>query len=308
MSGSVTAAFQPEVVTIKLADITPIKTVKPADRKTEAYRRIATSIGHVGLVEPLVVFPTGKGNYLLLDGHFRHDILIASNTEAAKCLLATEDESYTYNRRVSHIPPIAQHYMILKALEHNSEESIASALNVSVSAIREKRNLLKGICPEAEQLLHDHRVAADAFCALRKMKPVRQIDVARLMVSAHKFSGRFAKALLNGTRDDLLVEVPQARGKNITPSQQATMEQETEQMLKHVESIQASYGTDVINLTAACAYLQRLISNARVHRYLTKHDPDTLGAFEQLLADISADKRRRPPARQRTRTKRAAAQ
>jgi len=34
--------------------------------------------------------------------------------------------------------------------------------------------------------------------------------------------------------------------------------------------------------------------------------PDTLAALEQILADIAADKRRRPPAKQRTKAKRAA--
>jgi hypothetical protein len=74
------------------------------------------------------------------------------------------------------------------------------------------------------------------------------------------------------------------------------MEQETEELLKHVESIKASYGTDVINLTAACRYVERLLGNARVHRYLEKHHQDTLAALEQLVADIAADKRRRPMA------------
>jgi hypothetical protein len=30
------------------------------------------------------------------------------------------------------------------------------------------------------------------------------------------------------------------------------MEQETDELLKHVDSIQANYGDDVLNLTAAC--------------------------------------------------------
>ena len=38
------------------------------------------------------------------------------------------------------------------------------------------------------------------------MKPVRQIDVAQLMMSARKFSAHFARALLDGTRDELLID------------------------------------------------------------------------------------------------------
>ncbi len=168
---SVKHAFQPEIVTINTSSITPIKTVTAAHRLTNTYRRIAASIEHVGIIEPLIVFPTAKGTYLLLDGHTRLDILITTGVPAANCLLATDNEAYTYNKRVNYVPPIAQHHMILRARAHVSEERIAKALNVTVTTIREKRDLLKGIYPEAADALRNERVSAGAFCALRKMKP-----------------------------------------------------------------------------------------------------------------------------------------
>src|SRR5688572_12890414 len=199
---AVTQAFQPDIIVVNTASIIPIKTITAAFRKTDVYRRIAASLEHVGLIEPLIVFPTQKGTYLLLDGHTRLDILVATGKTTVNCLQSTDNESYTYNKRVNHIPPIAQHHMILRALAHVSEERIAKALNVSVSTIRDKRDLLKGICPETAELLRNERVSSGAFTALRKMKPVRQIDVARLMLNARKFSGRFTRALLDGTREE----------------------------------------------------------------------------------------------------------
>jgi RepB plasmid partitioning protein/ParB-like nuclease family protein len=292
----VKAAFQPEVVTIKVADIVPIKKIAPAYRKTSTYRRIAASMEHVGLIEPLVVFSTVKNNYTLLDGHTRLDILIASGALTVNCLLAADDEAYTYNKRVNYVPPFAQHHMILRALAHVSEERIAAALDVTVGTIREKRDLLNGICPEAADLLRNERVSATAFSMLRKMKPVRQIDVARLMISAHKFSGNFARALLDGTRDELLVPTSKPRSPSVTPQQQTLIEQETEELLKHVDGTRVSYGDDVISLTAGCKYIKRLLINARVRRYLAKHHDETLTALDQLLADTAADERRRPVA------------
>jgi ParB-like chromosome segregation protein Spo0J len=299
---SVKQAFQPEIIAIPIAEIVPIKTVTAAYRKTDTYRRIAASMEHVGLIEPLVVFPTPKGNYILLDGHTRLDILTATSVPTANCLLATDNESYTYNKRVNYIPPIAQHHMILRALAHVSEERIANALNVSVARIRQKRDLLKGICPEAAEILQNQRVGADAFSALRRMKPVRQIDVAQLMMSAMKFSGRFARALLNGTREELLVPMPTPRPRVITEAQQSTMEQETDELLKHVDSIKANYGNDILDLTAACKYVQRLLGNTHVHRYLAKHHEECLIALEKLLADSDADKQRRPAGKTDSRT------
>jgi hypothetical protein len=295
-------AFQPEIVTISVTEIVPIKTMSAAYRTTPTYRRIAASMAHVGLIEPLIVFPTAKGTYVLLDGHTRLDILIATSIPTANCLLSTDNESYTYNKRVNYIPPIAQHHMILRALAHVSEERIAIALNVRVSTIREKRDLLKGICPEAAEILQNQKVGADAFSALRKMKPVRQIDVARLMMSAGKFSGRFARVLLDGTRDEQLVAAPTARQRATTEAQQSMMEQETDELLKHVDSIKANYGNDILDLTAACKYVQRLLVNDRVHRYLAKHHEDSLTALEQLLVDTAADKQRRPARQAHLRT------
>ena len=300
-------AFQPEIIPISITEITPIKTMTSTYRKTNTYRRIAASMATVGLIEPLIVFPTTDGNYILLDGHTRLDILTATSVTTANCILATDNESYTYNKRVNYIPPIAQHHMILRALSHVSEERIANALNVTVATIRERRDLLKGICPETADLLRNERVSADAFSALRKMKPVRQIDVARLMMSAKKFSGRFARALLNGTRDELLLTLPTNRPRGTTLAQQSMMEQETDELLKHVDSIKANYGNDILDLTAAGKYVQRLLDNTRVHKYLAKHHADTLAALEQLLADIASDKQRRPPATQASRTRKAMA-
>jgi len=71
------------------------------------------------------------------------------------------------------------------------------------------------------------------------------------MISA-KFSGRFAKARLTGTRDELLAPTPTTRLRNVTPAEQSMMEQETDEFLKRVDSIQTTHGEDVLNLTAAC--------------------------------------------------------
>lgn len=294
-------AFQSDIVTLNVADIIPTRSITSADRRTDTYQRIATSIKYVGIIEPLVVLPATKGQYVL-EGNTRLDILVMTNTPTVKCLLATANDAYTYNKRVNYIPPIAQHHMILKALEHVSEERIASVLNLSVAAIRAKRDLLNGICPEAVEILRNERVGEAAFAVLRRMKPLRQIDVAHLMVSAHKFTGSFARALLDGTREEFLVSPLKPPVCDTTAEQRAMIEQETEDLLKHFKSIQESYGNDVLNLTTSCCYVRKLLANSRVRRYLTKHHPDTLAALEQLLSDIAVDKQRKPPSTTRSTT------
>ena len=76
--------------------------------------------------------------------------------------------------------------MILKALESGvSEQRIADTLNVDVAAIRKKRDLLDGLCHEAIELLKERTIVPGALREIRRALPMRQIEMAELMRSAH---------------------------------------------------------------------------------------------------------------------------
>ena len=155
----VTAAFKQHEVVLAIESLILQKEIKPAYRKSNTYKQIAAFLDNVGLIEPVVVFPRGPNDYLLLDGHLRVDILKGRGVIEVRAIFATDDEAYTYNKRVNHAPPIAQHFMILKALANGlSEERIASALNVNVANIRKKRDMLEGICSEVidSRILFEH--------------------------------------------------------------------------------------------------------------------------------------------------------
>jgi ParB-like chromosome segregation protein Spo0J len=156
-------AFGSEVVVLEIARLTPLKEIDAAVRRDKKYRQIAASIEHVGIIEPIVVFSAGRGKYLVLDGHKRLDILKARGVTEVGCLLATDDESYTYNKRVNYLSTIGEHHMILRNLENAvTEQEIAAALDVNVATIRAKRNLLD-ICSEAAETLKDKRLAMTLF-------------------------------------------------------------------------------------------------------------------------------------------------
>ncbi|MGA2538243.1 MAG: plasmid partitioning protein RepB C-terminal domain-containing protein [Terracidiphilus sp.] len=106
---------------------------------------------------------------MLLDGHSRLDVLKTNGVLEVRCTFSTDDEAYTYNKKVNHSPPVAQHFMILKAIESGvSEKRLAQALSVDVGNIRKKRNMLNEICPEAVQVLRNKPVAIRGFCDLEK--------------------------------------------------------------------------------------------------------------------------------------------
>jgi hypothetical protein len=148
--------------------------------------------------------------------------------------------------------------MILRALRHNDEATVAKALDVDVATIRQKRDLLNGVCKEAIDLIKDRRVSPKAFAALRKMKPVRQVEAVQLMRSSNIYSARFALALLAGTGKNMLVE-PDQNAEKIAPEQKRRMEAETDAVIRSMRSVEAEYGTEVLALTIGCRYVCALL-------------------------------------------------
>jgi hypothetical protein len=208
--------------------------------------------------------------------------------------VATDDESYTYNKRTNYLPPIAEHYMILKALTNGvAEQRIAEALDVDITEIRKKRDLLNGICPETVQLLKTHRVTASAISVLRRMKPVRQIRCAELMISANSYTYSFAKAFLQVTPDELLTKTPTDKRPSVVPnSTKNIMEQEAQALVEDLRHAEESYAADMLDLATCCRYLSRLLSNDRIRRYLAKHHVDILAELDQLIQEVEQELRK----------------
>src|ERR1700742_2650994 len=155
---AVRMGFQARTSIVRLADLQPLKLVPDEVKRSAKYRQIAASIAEIGLVEPPVVARArdGSGKFLLLDGHLRLEVLRDRGIAEIECLVSTEDEAFTYNKRVNRIAIIQEHRMILKAIENGvSEGRIAKALNVDVASIRRRRKLLDGICAEAVELLKE---------------------------------------------------------------------------------------------------------------------------------------------------------
>src|SRR6202048_4205270 len=123
-------AFERQVVVLPLSNILPIKRVPDTVKQAMRYKRIVASIAEVGIVEPLVVARRQEdtGPYWLVDGHLRHAALSDLGDSEAPCLIADDDEAFTYNKRVNRLATIQEHYMIVKAIERGvSEEKLARA-------------------------------------------------------------------------------------------------------------------------------------------------------------------------------------
>lgn len=284
-------ACEPVVRRIAIECISPLRKIAPETRLSSKYRRILASIREVGIIEPLVVFPQrgGAEQYILLDGHIRFDILKEDKLKLVDCLIALDDEAFTYNHKVNQVSAIQEHFMIMQAIKNGvSEEAIAAALNVDTSKIREKKNLLVGICPEAVQLLRGKRANAGSLRQLRKAKPLRQIEMAELMCASSNFSVNYAKCLIAATPQDQLVESEQTKDcEGISPADMARMEREMESLTGDFKQIEESHGKNVLNLVIVVGYLKRLLDNARVVRYLAGNYPEVLCELQKTVESRS---------------------
>jgi ParB-like chromosome segregation protein Spo0J len=293
MPEPVKMAFERQVVSLPLSDILPMRRVLDGIKQTARYKRIVSSISEVGIVEPLVVARRAKdgGPFMLVDGHLRHAALLDLGSSEAPCLVADDDEAFTYNKRVNRLATIQEHYMIVKAIERGvSEEKLARALNVDIKRIKTKRTLLDGVCPEVAEMLSDKPVDTAVFTLLRKMKPLRQIDAVELMSAMNNFTARYAHALLAATRREDLVQPDRPKKiRGLTLEQMTRMEREMDGLQREFKTVSASYGDTVLNLVVAAGYLSRLIGNPGVSGYLERHHPEILTEFRAIVAATSLE-------------------
>lgn len=284
-------AFEPEGITLSLTRILPLRKIKPGLKNSEKYKRIQTSISEVGVIEPLVVYPQQKkhsgrnGKYFLLDGHLRYEVLKELGRKETFCLISTEDEGYTYNHHVSRLSPIQEHMMIMKAITCGvAEERIARTLSIDVAKIREKRQLIKGICEEAVDLLKNKNISPNALRQLKGVHPLRQIEMAEMMVAANNYTKNYACALFLATSQDMLVDkLKQKSAVGMRPEDISRMEKEMAGIQRDSKAVEETYTQNMLKLVLARGYLGKLLDNARVVRFLSKNYLEYLSEFQKIL-------------------------
>ncbi len=287
MTNRIRLACDPKILLLPVGSILPMKKLSPGISKSKKYRRIAASIPEVGIIEPLVVYPqvNGSTQYMLLDGHVRLDILKEMGQEKVACLVAADNEAFTYNHKVSPLSAIQEHFMIVEAIRQGvSEERIAKDSGRGRRRHPAKTDLLDGICPEAVQLLKEKRASAGAFREMRKVKPMRQIEMAELMVAANNFSASYAQCLLAATPQDQLLEPDKPKDvRGLSPEDMSRMEREMENLAQDLRSVEDSHGRNVLNLVLVVGYLKKLLENVRVVRYLSQHCCEILAEFQKIV-------------------------
>lgn len=282
-------AFERDYVTVDIASIIPLKTLRDGVHESKKYAQIVSSIKAIGLVEAPVVIaaPGDSGQYYLLDGHLRIEVLKQLSIASIECLVATDEDTYSYNKRINRLPPVQEHRMIVRAIERGvAPAQIADALGLEIQTVKRRSRLLDGISPDAAEMLKDTNCPMAVFDTLRRMSSLRQVEAADLMIGQNNFTAAFAKALLAATSDDQLAKPPKNRngkaGASPNSQQLARMERELAVLQTRIKSVEDSYGIDNLHLTLARGYVAKLLGNVGVVRWLSHNRQEYLAEFQRI--------------------------
>lgn len=285
--------FDLETYQIALDQLLPSKKVPEGIMTSRKYKQIVSSIREIGLIEPLSVIQPdpARPEFLLLDGHLRMLALKEIGAVQAPCLLAKDDETYTYNHRINRLSTIQEHYMIRRTIERGvSKERLARAFNVNLSSINRRINLLDGICPEAIDRLKDQQFTPDLARVLRNMKAARQVDAVELMIASSTITVAHAEALLKATPPDQRTDVSPALKEKTAPLDQIVkLEKEMNQVQIQYKDAEQNYGSELLNLVVAKGYLTKLLANDAVKSFIERHEPDILEQFELVTNTVSME-------------------
>ncbi|HDS1812156.1 ParB N-terminal domain-containing protein [Pseudomonas sp. GD03651] len=290
-------AFDSRLVTVPITQLLPSRMVQATTLNSPKYLSILASVRELGIVEPLAIhhepidINEQPSRYLILDGHLRLAALKQLGALHALCLLSTDDEGFTYNRQISRLTPIQESKMIIQAIERGvSAERISEVLNIKLDRIQLRQNLLKGIAPEAIELLKTRMVGQPVFPILRKMKPMRQIEAAEMMISANCFTGRYAQMVLTATRpEDLTVSKTSVEG--VSPESIMKMEREMERLYHDYRLVEDTLGETMLVLVVAKGYLSRMLRNEAISAYLQRFEPDLARELIGVMNAVTADAR-----------------
>lgn len=278
--------FDNKCVEIPISVLLPLKKLSEKIKYSKKYQQILSSILAVGLVEPIIVYPSKEdnGKFNIIDGYLRVEILKELKFDNAPCLITTLEDTFSYNKRVSKLNPIQEHKMILKAIDSGvSIGKLSEALGITEKTIKSRFRLLDGICSEVVNLLKDKDVPKLVFAILKKMKPLRQIEVANSMISLNNYSHNFIYSMLSCTPEELLRK---DNKKNNADSNSIDaikkLQSELSTFDDRKKELQESYAENSLQLVVIKSHVKKLLSNSKVINWLYDNNPDYLKQLKYI--------------------------
>jgi RepB plasmid partitioning protein len=73
------------------------------------------------------------------------------------------------------------------------------------------------------------------------------------------------------------------------------LQQESEALLSDVKKVEETYATQALDLTLSMGYIEHLLGNMQVEKYLGKNHPEILSEFKKLLGEKAEEMSRAIP-------------
>ncbi|ECK6863170.1 ParB N-terminal domain-containing protein [Salmonella enterica] len=250
------------------------------------YKQILSTIEVIGVIEPIVIYINEQSERIILDGHLRVEASKDAGLDKIYCLIAEDEESYSYNKYINRLSVIQEQRMIIQAVEAGvSEERLSTALNISIQILKAKFKLLDGISSEVIALLSEKIVPQAIFIILKKMKPERQLEAVSTMMSINDFSRKFALLLLHYTSNEMLKNPKDSKLKQQDIAKNfARMEREMAAMEMETKQLEDIYGTNNLKLAVIISHIKQLLSNYAVLNWLVDNNPDYLAQLKKISA------------------------
>lgn len=286
MPDTLRPAFEDKIILLDVGDIVVSKDIAPHIlKKSKKFAAIVASIKEYGSIEPLMVFPTQDGFYLLVDGHLKLEAFKKLGVRTVECLIATDDECFTYNRHVSRIANIQEHKMIANAIKRGvSAAKLAKALDIDILSLQQKKNLLNGICPEAAEPLKDKVVSGSVFGFLKRMKYPRQVEAVGLMVESDNYTRKFIQAIYAATPENMLSE-PRKRTQTAHAPNMSRLEEELVRAQGDFRAVEETHGENMMDLTLARKFVKLLLRNEKIDRYVQTNAPDIYQGLKSSITN-----------------------
>ncbi|HDH0709074.1 TPA: ParB N-terminal domain-containing protein [Klebsiella aerogenes] len=252
---------------------------------SQKYKQIVLSVKEFGLVEPAVICFQDSGKVIkILDGHLRVEALKELNIPTVPCIISPDEEAYTYNKHVNRLSVIQEQKMLRIAVEAGVPvEMLSAALGITPSILSARFRLLDGICEEVVVLLADKHVPRALFEVLKKMKPVRQLEVINIMTTLNNFTRRLALSLLQGTPSEQLVNNKSSKIEE--RDHRASIERLEREMAAvqiDTEKLSDDYGGNNLKLVIIKSHITKILDNAKVLHWLMDNNPEYLSQLKKL--------------------------
>ncbi|MBG6029335.1 plasmid partitioning protein RepB C-terminal domain-containing protein [Proteus columbae] len=281
--------FKNNAINLNINLLNPSKLLPTNIKQSKKFLQIKKTLVCIGLIEPIIVYmDTIANKIIIIDGHLRIEALKDLGEKKVRCLISTVYDTYTPNNKVNRITIIEEQKMIEKAIKKGvSAETLSEALNISMESLKNKITILDNISPKVISLFSNQNIPKTTFYILKKMKEIRQIECAHLMLSLENFSVKLASSLLHKTESALLVLGRKEKAQQKEGHRKVIDRLEKELAQVHIENekIKEIYAVNSIKLVIIKSNIKKLLDNPKVLHWLIDNKSDFLSELK-LISNI----------------------